>query len=260
VKSDPEVIAKIGEIAKRNTTSFANLEFDFDQKIDWRSGDFGDSGSCFWGDNSDAKRLIRDNGFAFRAWRREGSGIARCWIAADFPDENDLVAFNFYGWSKEQMRKALMNWLSQTLECKVHVADIYLRNNGSKEGLLYMNGDGVVLSPTNKVERSYDLRWSRKKSAEEKLAEERSELITRIRSYSRIINNSQTFALLKKAESEVRAIQKQNEGKPVYNDVVNLVFNEFFNRLERVRQDKRTRRDRKKAQREKAAATVSRIE
>lgn len=81
-KATNDFLGKVGSIAGMSVTDKDTFEYDFDNRINWHSGDFGDYGSCYWGSNSAAKDMLRDNGaFALRFFDEDGHGCARSWVA-----------------------------------------------------------------------------------------------------------------------------------------------------------------------------------
>jgi hypothetical protein len=120
---------------------------DFTNNFDWYRGDFGDSGSCFWGDRTNARYAMQDNGFyALRVWKKvennpyvkhEYEGYCRAWLAPNTPSTGCFTLFNFYGGMSQPMVYAM---LSRFLGMKIaEIGD--LRNNGSTSEVLYINGD-----------------------------------------------------------------------------------------------------------------------
>jgi uncharacterized Zn finger protein (UPF0148 family) len=159
-----EQVSNIGNIAKRHTATAQTYVFDFTKTIDWHAGDFGDDGSCFWGDKSGAKQMIEENGFAVRFYHKRNSGggeergnlrgYARAWLAPI--SENRLIVFNGYG----ETSLTIARVLSVRFACGYK--RISLLNNGTDGGCLWINGGSSYLlgdwGKINDVE-SWDLQW-----------------------------------------------------------------------------------------------------
>lgn len=144
----------INNRAKRGTM-MDELTFDFTNEFNWRDGEFGDDGSCFWGGRAGAKEMILSaNGFAFRVFK-SNVGHGRCWIiprtkrqlTGDIKDDDkEVVAwvlFNAYGdYLIEQYARFLAGWAG------LKYKEIqYLKNLYSDSGTLYINrGMGVALA------------------------------------------------------------------------------------------------------------------
>ena len=56
VKLSPVQVSDLGNIARRHSSDAQTYHCDFTKTIDWRAGDFGDHGSCAWGDKAGMKR------------------------------------------------------------------------------------------------------------------------------------------------------------------------------------------------------------
>jgi hypothetical protein len=100
-----EEIECIVQLLNEGVTEISNIDFWFDVtgKIDWKSGSFGDEGSCYWGDRSGAKDILIDGGgMAIRFYGRYDAlgkfiGLGRAWIVPvhDY-DKGDFFTFNLY--------------------------------------------------------------------------------------------------------------------------------------------------------------------
>ena len=62
IKLTKEEISEIGNLARKNVVPAKKYWFDFVDRIEWSSGDFGDRGSCYWGDHRLAKAMLTDHG------------------------------------------------------------------------------------------------------------------------------------------------------------------------------------------------------
>lgn len=154
VKCPDSFKAQIGNIAKKHVTTGLTYQYDFVDEIDWQSGDFGDSGSCYWGSNSSAIDILQDNGcYAIRFFDENGKGMARAWIA---PWDDGYVVFNGYGFpsnatvtAAKVLAQHLGNW---------DYRKVYLTNRGNTSGVLYINsGNGYLVTETPSAAQTVDL-------------------------------------------------------------------------------------------------------
>jgi len=153
IKAAPEIVSEIGNIASRHVAQQSTYRMDFTQSIDWRAGDFGDAGSCFWGDHSGAKDMLEENGaYAVRFYDADEDGIGRAWLA---PFGEAWIAFNSYGIDLFTVARVLSHAFGWTYE-RVH-----LENNGMTTGMLYVNsGRGIAIGPAiDDLPERIDLRW-----------------------------------------------------------------------------------------------------
>ena len=128
-----EALQKIGKIAKDHTILPDKMIFDFTDRFDWMCGDFGDSGSCYFGSRKRALDLLTGFGcLAIRFYTQDGKGCGRAWIA--FP--HDLGGFIFYnceGYSREKIGLTLSKYFNLPYK------NIYLYNSGLSSYILYMS-------------------------------------------------------------------------------------------------------------------------
>lgn len=159
---DPQFLGMIGEVAKANIDRGEEFTLDFTNKFDWRDGDFGDYGSCFWGDRRGARLSLQDEGgLAVRFWckldeldetrkkfRREHDyhlseptedgyvGIARAWVLPERMGMPVLV-FNGYGFSGNAtliIARLVATWAGHDYK------KLVLYNNGDAHGDFWING------------------------------------------------------------------------------------------------------------------------
>src|SRR4029450_13317044 len=145
-KLDSVLIGEIGNQGKRHASVATTLVLDFTKELDWRDGDFGDGGSCFWGKKTGAPAMIEETGYAVRAYKpigaytpaealkvsRKRRGYARAWFAK--VSDNRLIVFNGYG----EASITFARWLALLFNCTYK--RIGLTNNGVGEGTLWING------------------------------------------------------------------------------------------------------------------------
>jgi hypothetical protein len=137
---------ELGNIINRQLTQPQTIHYEANYAIDWRAGDFGDGSSCFWGDRTSAKEMIRDaNGFGFCIFNEHQNGIGRAWM---IPFKDGFVVFNAYGPYKAEQ---IAHMYAQAENFK-YVHHIRLENNGGSTGQLWING-GSTYFITNSKER-----------------------------------------------------------------------------------------------------------
>jgi len=158
ISLDSKILGKIGDLAKNS----ANIDtekyyIDITNDFNWRDGDFGDDGSCFWGGRSGARKLLKENGgYALRYYEKIDDnfrGMGRCWF---YPINNEnIVIFNQYPSNFKLVKSArILSTLTG-----YNYQKCYLENNGGSVGLIYINnGSGYVLSKEPMEENSdFDL-------------------------------------------------------------------------------------------------------
>lgn len=95
VKLTETMVKTIGDMARANMVKSDTYSFDFDDKLNWEPGDFGDRYSCFMGhQEGGVMDVLRYHKSLAARFYQDNKGIARSWIL--FPGEKD----NFYppGW------------------------------------------------------------------------------------------------------------------------------------------------------------------
>lgn len=170
----------------------------FAKKIDWNAGNFGDSGSCYWGCNA-ITRYFLSNWNCFQAMcfytrldkmtkeefdqRYQGSpqfywqdgwvykGYGRCLTALHFPFNNVFLMWNAYpnGEMINQYLSAFFNGISQSdqeLGKKLSSKQVSFTNKGEAGGWFYTNGRACLLvgleEELNKIGTSVDLGYNGK--------------------------------------------------------------------------------------------------
>jgi polyhydroxyalkanoate synthesis regulator phasin len=169
VKLSPEIVTELGNRGKLHASKAQTIVMDMTDSIDWQDGQFGDNGSCFWGEKSGAKSMIEKHGFAVRAYKardaytiKEGDpivwshirGYARAWLAE--VRRNVVVVFNGYGESTLNFARLL------ALKFGCSYKRINLLNNGYDDGVLWINGAvGYLIGEHSKIEgfSKHDLGW-----------------------------------------------------------------------------------------------------
>ncbi len=158
------IVSEVGSIASRNVEQCRKFIYDVTSCFNWKAGDFGDDGSCFWGTNKQAKDMLSDAHFlALRFYHAERptEGIARCWIGWE-PDTKTPVLFNGYGMELIRQVRVLATSMG------VMYRKVLLQNNGSCGGMLYINGgNGFALGDTEVTSVDFDLSDPEKESTYE---------------------------------------------------------------------------------------------
>lgn len=162
VRLTPEQVSELGNVARAHCGS-ASKEYtlDFTNRITWEAGEFGDYGSCYWGNNAQAKDMLHENGaFAVRGWKSKKpdddqsfDGYARAWLVPI--GQNRLVVFNGYGETSLTFARLL------ALKFSCSYKAISLRNNGSDGGMLYINTGCYVVGAWEQIQgfEKHDFGW-----------------------------------------------------------------------------------------------------
>lgn len=147
LKCPDAFITELGNIARAHTEDGKVYYFDFVNRFDWRAGDYGDRGSCYWGSNAMARDVLEENGgLAMRFYNEDGYSQARAWV---MPIEDYHVVFNGYGFMGDStliIARVLSFFLGQTYRY------ITLVNNDRSDGLVWINGSsGYAVGPADIV-------------------------------------------------------------------------------------------------------------
>lgn len=144
-------LSELGNIARRHSSEARTYYIDFAGSIDWQDGDFGDEGSCYWGDNEAAQGILEENGaFAIRFYSDDTfeNGIGRAWI---YERRNNFVLWNGYG---VEDRDATLN-IARIFAAYLgkSYSRVHLTNNGSEGGTVYINGGrGYLIGEASEIE------------------------------------------------------------------------------------------------------------
>lgn len=195
----PEIISQVGNIGRSHSLNQAKYHVDFDNKIVWKIGAFGDYVSCFWNSRSFVISTLRKNAYAMRFWAESASaafdlslsgyssreetsnprrtyspyfldhmrikrgmyGWGRCWIALDVPEPMSAIIFNSYPPGLQIMNAARV--FAKLMGVKQYKR-ITLLNQGEWDRDLWINnGAGVLVSDNQEVldhTHTHDLRWT----------------------------------------------------------------------------------------------------
>jgi len=155
IKSPTEFIEQLGNVARQHTTDGTAYDFDFTDEFEWEDGDFGDAGSCYWGDHAGARQMLYNDGaFAIRFYDEEGDGIGRAWVINRMTTNGFYVVFNGYGISDSATltsARVMALFLSMTYK------RIVLRNHDATSRMLWINGGVGYLIGT--VEAVAETTW-----------------------------------------------------------------------------------------------------
>jgi hypothetical protein len=132
--------------------------------ITWAPGEFGDSGSCYFGSKSGARQMIYDHkGFVIKFYSPvNNSPVGRCWGVID---KDHFVNWNSYYTS--YMHISAKNYLDLfgillAGYFGMHKRFMGFTNNGKEAGVLHINNGCVVLDNDDAFLRDnnhYDLKW-----------------------------------------------------------------------------------------------------
>ncbi len=158
VKATSEAMSELGNLAARYVCRSNKLTFDFDNRLDWRAGDFGDNGSCYWGCYAGARHMLREHkAFAIRFYDQNLRGYARAWIVNQ---QSYLLMYNVYGMNGNAVQ--VQRLLSMFFNTSYSSGPVRFSNRGDESSTLYINGgQGWLVGPSNaidKIER-VDLDW-----------------------------------------------------------------------------------------------------
>jgi hypothetical protein len=149
--------SQLGNIAKSHSTREFVYRFDFVNRFNWIDGDFGDSGSCYWGSNASAREMLEDNdALAMRFFHDDGRGRGWAWLVEV---DDAYIVFNGYGFPHATFTIARV--LAKF--CGLSYKEIGLVNNCSAAGVLYINGGkGYVVADRETIKDfpgRYDFGW-----------------------------------------------------------------------------------------------------
>lgn len=180
-KLSDQVVTAIGNLANQHTLNGRDFIFDFDNTLDWHAGDYGDKGSCFWGEKVYVLPTFRHfGGFAMRIYLKqerteEYKGVGRALIypylkvghgyqPQRWTEPDALLVFNGYGkeaanygMSNSGQHYGQMQMLDYARLLAMFLGVSYQRArlsiNGSTRDPLYVNNEGsvTVVGPVDEI-------------------------------------------------------------------------------------------------------------
>ncbi|MFA5936512.1 MAG: hypothetical protein WC822_01395 [Candidatus Paceibacterota bacterium] len=147
ISLSPSFMGKLGDTARKYCPKQTEVTWDCVTRFDWNDGDFGDSGSCFWGSHKeDRLGLERDKAVAFRVYR-EGEGYGRCWGLPVGGQWDKAVFFNAYS---GQYDLSLL-WFGRVIS---DILGLYYRGVAFTSNV-YVNGDkGTLVGSQEDISRT----------------------------------------------------------------------------------------------------------
>lgn len=147
---------RISTHAAKHTQAISDRIVDYTTAFDWRPGDFGDHGSCYWNpsyfNHSRVNVLPRLGAMAMRAWDKSGGGTGRAWVIpaprAISPDFPTFQVMNAYGSLKDlepHPAQILARHLSDVTGINWHVP----RNTYFNVNDAHCNGDSMIVTPAD---------------------------------------------------------------------------------------------------------------
>lgn len=149
IKLTDSVRSEIGNLYNDSKESEKSYRYDITNDFSWDDGDFGKSGSCWWGQNGTSYIDSRDSlyssgGFGLRIYDEHNNGIGRVWL---YPVSGRVYLFNAYGIDlKDASRIILRVYADYCSEvCKFRKANIdspsYFYVNNGKGTVVYKDSD-----------------------------------------------------------------------------------------------------------------------
>jgi len=124
-----DALMKLGNQVAACIPPDETVEFAFTEKLTWKNGDFGDSGSCFWGGSVAHRGILQDNGARAVQFFKDGKGYARCWCVEY---EGSPLLFNGYGLTTEQISAVVSEFLDANVyRCTLRLGDVYTNGDGA---------------------------------------------------------------------------------------------------------------------------------
>ena len=151
----PHLVGSLGDIIRDHTIS-NNVFWDITNQFNWESGDFGDSGSCYWTCRTKARDILEKTGaFALRTYcsnmHKNSNGRSRVWLYP-LPQYNGYGLFNAYGGSLGEHATILDQILtSHNIEHYIK-ENVQFTVNGTGSGLIWINGEKCRLLSENEQE------------------------------------------------------------------------------------------------------------
>jgi hypothetical protein len=162
-----DVVSQVGNLAATHSEKYKLYKMDFTQNFNWDDGDFGDAGSCYWGENSGARlnMLPSMGAYAVRFYDCNGYGDARAWLVPCWGKNNEkfYILFNPYGryTGYDMARVIAFHW-------GVSYKRTGLCNEGSSSGLLWINNAiGYAIGSADILPDNWDFECEEEECEEE---------------------------------------------------------------------------------------------
>lgn len=154
--TDKTIPKKLGDLIRPHVPGLNTYHFEFTDKFNWTDGEFGDSGSCFWNEESYALDVLRTERCYAVLFYREGNrrnGYARAWIAFADKDKKHIrlrsgtsmylhspmaIIFNAYGMAGE----TIANVVAQYLKKEYALAKFTINDDTS--GTVWINHNDTI--------------------------------------------------------------------------------------------------------------------
>lgn len=133
----------LGNIAREHSSAQETFNFEFVNRIDWKAGEFGDRGSCWWTFASGSRLMWENNnGMAIRFYSESSKGIGRAWIME--VDSEIYTVMNGYGLTTLEVTRIFAQFTGLTYK------QIYLDNSIST---MQINGNsGYIVGKLADIE------------------------------------------------------------------------------------------------------------
>lgn len=160
IRLSEDAISSLGNVAYQCSASVAHPIVDITNNFDWRDGQYGHEGSCYWGSYSASRDMILDaNGLCLRYYNdlQDSMGSGRTWIIP--VSDESVVLFNAYGRTLSESAAVIAYLLETMTLTRYEWVQVSLYNRLA-DSLPYVNGmTGIVVYPAHAgwTEDSIDL-------------------------------------------------------------------------------------------------------
>jgi hypothetical protein len=145
---DNDFLSRIGKIARESCITSNATELIVTPETHWHPGDYGDSGSCYWGCRSGAHLILKESkSFALLLHGEDDFKMARCWCTPwSNGGEEYFVIYNCYCRSGEPINLISYSRIVSDIFNIPYYRDVQLTCRGRIEGPLWINGGkGYIL-------------------------------------------------------------------------------------------------------------------
>jgi hypothetical protein len=149
IRISDELVSDIGNWAYQSIANDSNTIVDIADTFDWNDGQFGKSGSCYWGEYAASRDTLEDAGaFCLRYWKdydeslhRSNCGKGRTWVLPVNNDNAELVIFNAYGPSLQTSAVVICKLLGDGYTWH-RISNLYNSNNYN---IPYINSNSGIM-------------------------------------------------------------------------------------------------------------------